>query len=258
MNHYDSMDSQRVALVTGATSGVGLAIAQRLTREGYSVAVHSRASTEAGEDLAASLPRSRYFSADLLDDKERSSLIDRIFSHFGRLDLLVNNAGESGVIPHADLLAATTDIWHRLYELHVVAPWRLHCLQCRPSSRFGDCRAANIDLEHCFPRRRATQGCIHPLCRQQGGADPRDPSPRQEPRARHPGQRHRPGPGGYPTHRILGRDPRALDSRGAHGPKREPCGYCGHCLDAHRIPLCDRGGGGRGWWIESAVRCRGG
>lgn len=42
-----------------------------------------------------------------------------------RLDVLVNNAGISGAIPHADLHAATPDTWHQLYEVNVVAPFRL-------------------------------------------------------------------------------------------------------------------------------------
>ena len=51
-----------------------------------------------------------------------------MIAHYGRLDVLVNNAGASSVIPHDDLWAATPDIWHHLYELHVVAPWQLIAL----------------------------------------------------------------------------------------------------------------------------------
>jgi len=46
-------------------------------------------------------------------------------SHWGRLDVLVNNAGMSRVIPHTDLMAASPDLWHELYQVNVVAPFRL-------------------------------------------------------------------------------------------------------------------------------------
>jgi NAD(P)-dependent dehydrogenase (short-subunit alcohol dehydrogenase family) len=122
------IDNSRVALVTGSTSGIGLAIAQRLTQAGYSVALHSRASSDAGSQAAAKLTSAHYFQADLLNEDARRDLINQVYAHYGRLDVLINNAGESSVIPHNDLLAATPDVWHRLYELHVVAPWQLIAL----------------------------------------------------------------------------------------------------------------------------------
>lgn len=121
-------DNRRVALVTGSTSGIGLSIAQRLTQAGYAVALHSRSSSQAGLQEATALVGARYFQADLLEEDARRDLIDKVCAHYGRLDVLVNNAGESSRIPHDDLLAATPDLWHRLYEIHVVAPWQLIAL----------------------------------------------------------------------------------------------------------------------------------
>ncbi|MBS0560882.1 MAG: SDR family oxidoreductase [Proteobacteria bacterium] len=116
---------ERVALVTGSTSGIGAAIARRLAADGFAVVVHSRASAEAGRAMAAELPGALYVQADLEDDAERTRLVAAAVGHRGRLDVLVNNAAISWRIPHADLAAATPEVWARMNNLNVIAPWRL-------------------------------------------------------------------------------------------------------------------------------------
>jgi len=118
-------DSLPVALVTGSTSGIGAAIARRLAREGYAVVLHSRQSAEAGRALAAELGSAVYVQADLAVDADRVRLVREAVAAWGRLDVLVNNAGISRVIPHGDLAAATPEVWHEMHEVNVVAPFRL-------------------------------------------------------------------------------------------------------------------------------------
>jgi NAD(P)-dependent dehydrogenase (short-subunit alcohol dehydrogenase family) len=114
-----------VALVTGSTSGIGEAIARRLAHERYAVILHSRRSAETGRALASALGHAPYIQADLAQDGDRTRLVREAAAFWGRLDIIVNNAGISCVIPHADLGAATPSVWHELYEVNVVAPFRL-------------------------------------------------------------------------------------------------------------------------------------
>ncbi|RQR74517.1 SDR family NAD(P)-dependent oxidoreductase [Burkholderia sp. Bp9012] len=113
-----------VALVTGSTSGIGAAIARRLAADGYAVILHSRNSAATGRAMARELGAA-YVQADLADDAQRVRLIRDAVAVHGRLDVLVNNAGVSRVIPHDDLAAATPDVWHEMHEINVIAPFRL-------------------------------------------------------------------------------------------------------------------------------------
>ncbi|MEU0030545.1 SDR family oxidoreductase [Streptomyces sp. NPDC006335] len=122
-----------VALVTGSTSGIGEAVVRRLAADGTRVVVHSRQSTEAGTALAAELGGA-YVQADLGVEEEARGLVERALGHFGRLDVLVNNAGISWPIPHADLAAATPADWRRLLEVNLIAPWVL-CTAALPALR---------------------------------------------------------------------------------------------------------------------------
>ena len=114
-----------VAVVTGATSGIGAAVARRLSADGFAVVLHSRSSADAGHSLALELGNATYLQADLADEAARKNLVEQAAAHWGRLDVLVNNAGISRIIPHADIDAATPAIWRELHEVNVVAPWQL-------------------------------------------------------------------------------------------------------------------------------------
>jgi NAD(P)-dependent dehydrogenase (short-subunit alcohol dehydrogenase family) len=116
---------QRVALVTGSTSGIGKAIASRLTSEGFAVVFHSRSSVDVGEGLACEYEGASYFQADLSNQAESKALIDKVAEKYGRLDVLVNNAALTEVIDHSDLKTATPDVWRKLHEVNVISPWTL-------------------------------------------------------------------------------------------------------------------------------------
>jgi NAD(P)-dependent dehydrogenase (short-subunit alcohol dehydrogenase family) len=117
--------SDRVALVTGSTSGIGAAIARRLAHEGYAVALHGRRSADAGRTMAAELPGASYHQADLADEAATRDLVAGVVKQHGRLDVLINNAGESIRIPHADLKAATPAVWRRMLDINLIAPFVL-------------------------------------------------------------------------------------------------------------------------------------
>ncbi len=120
-----NINNGRVALITGSTDGIGAAIANRLSKDGYTVALHSQSSQEKGLKLAKALGHASYTKADLAKEKEARHLIQSVLSLHGRLDVIVNNAAMSEVIPHGELNAATPEIWRKLYDVNVIAPWVL-------------------------------------------------------------------------------------------------------------------------------------
>jgi NAD(P)-dependent dehydrogenase (short-subunit alcohol dehydrogenase family) len=81
----------KVAIVTGATGGIGAAIARKLAAAGAGVTIVGRR-TEAGEEVAKDLPRAAFVAADLTQRDSHRRVIDTTLDRFGRLDILVNNA----------------------------------------------------------------------------------------------------------------------------------------------------------------------
>lgn len=96
--------SERVALVTGSTSGIGLAIAHKFAQMNYSVALNSFEPADAWSGLVAELDRLGsgeiiYVQADLADATASRALSEQVLARFGRVDVLVNNAGVQKVSP---------------------------------------------------------------------------------------------------------------------------------------------------------------
>lgn len=115
----------KVALITGSSSGIGRAIAQRLADEGARVVVNSVRSVEAGEQLAASLPEAVYLQGDVADEEAAADLVRRASERWGRLDVLVNNAGATTRIPHHDLDAVSAELFRQTLDVNLVGPWNV-------------------------------------------------------------------------------------------------------------------------------------
>jgi NADP-dependent 3-hydroxy acid dehydrogenase YdfG len=106
-----------VALVTGASSGIGEATALALAAAGASVAVAARRRDRL-EDLAGRIGGDvLVLETDVTDEAQARSMVDRTVAHFGRLDTLVNNAGVMLLGPIVD---APVEEWRRMVELNLL------------------------------------------------------------------------------------------------------------------------------------------
>lgn len=120
-----TMTDRPVVFVTGSTSGIGRATALLFAERGYAVAVNSSRSVSEGETLAASLPDAIYVPGAIGGDADTDAMVSQVLARWGRLDVLVNNAGFTHVIPHQDLEAATVDIFREIYDVNVFGTWKL-------------------------------------------------------------------------------------------------------------------------------------
>jgi 3-hydroxybutyrate dehydrogenase len=113
--------SGRSALVTGAASGIGRAIAEQLTAQGACVLV-ADLNAEAGEAVAASLPGAVFQRADVASRDDCHALIARAEREWGGVDILVNNAGVQHVAPVEEF---PEDRWEELIRILLIAPFVL-------------------------------------------------------------------------------------------------------------------------------------
>ena len=111
----------KVALVTGAASGIGLAIAQALAAEGARVTL-ADLDAERGRAEAARLAGARFVAADLTQPGGCRTLVEETIAAAGALDILVNNAGVQHVASIPDFPEAK---WRQLIELMLTAPFLL-------------------------------------------------------------------------------------------------------------------------------------
>jgi 3-oxoacyl-[acyl-carrier protein] reductase len=114
---------KRVALVTGASTGIGRAAAVALAEAGYDVTInYSRSEMAACETASfaqAKGAKTLLFQADVSDDPAVRRMLAAVEKEFGRLDALVNNAGTTTNVKPADFEAMTAEEWDRVFAVNV-------------------------------------------------------------------------------------------------------------------------------------------
>lgn len=121
-----------MALITGASRGIGRGIAEVFADEGADVAVNFIASANAAAEVATYVRgrgrRAITVQADVAKRDDVEAMIDRVWDELGPIDVLVNNAGIETIVPFLEL---TDDQWTRLVDVNLRAAWLCAQVYCR-------------------------------------------------------------------------------------------------------------------------------
>ena len=117
------MSQQKVALVTGSATGIGRAVALRLARQGFAVAVnYSRSEADAQQTFASvkqfGVP-ALLCKANVAHDAEVRDMVKRCRDELGGLDVLVNNAATTRFVKFPDLDQLTDEVWDELFQVNL-------------------------------------------------------------------------------------------------------------------------------------------
>lgn len=119
----------RVGLVTGGATGIGRATVVRLARAGVGgVVINYRSAKEDAEQLASEVrrigPKALCVRADVKNDGQVRGMVQQVREQFGRLDVLVNNAGITHWVPISDLEGLTDAVWDDILDVNVKGAFR--------------------------------------------------------------------------------------------------------------------------------------
>jgi ketoreductase RED2 len=120
-NEQDTHDlAGSAVIVTGSSSGIGEAIARRLSGLGAGIVVNSASSAEAGRRIAAELGDAIYVQGDIGDPATAAALVAAAEERWGRLDGLVNNAAVTVPVALHDFSSVTVDHWEHVLRTNVI------------------------------------------------------------------------------------------------------------------------------------------
>src|SRR5919108_3501777 len=121
------MHSRPVALVTGGSRGIGRGICAELAKNGYGVAINYHGNAEAAratQQLVQAGAESLLLQGDVSVAADRDRMVDAVLARWGRIDMLVNNAGITS-IGRRDILEATEESWDRVLAVNLKGPYFL-------------------------------------------------------------------------------------------------------------------------------------
>src|SRR5947209_813718 len=141
----------KVAIITGSATGIGLGIAQRMAQEGAAVVIDYMPGQEdvannIVKDLKRHHERAAAIQANVADESQVQQLIDGTVQQFGRLDVFVNNAGIERKVPFVD---TSLDLWNKTIAVNLTGPFLCSRAAARQMIKQGDGgRIINISSVH--------------------------------------------------------------------------------------------------------------
>lgn len=121
--------TDRVAIVTGSSSGVGAATARLLAARGCHVLINYQSNAEGAEAVAADCraagAEASVVQANVAEDKDCRALVEAAREAWGHIDVLVNNAGTTKFVEHSDLEGLDASDWQRIYGVNVIGAWQM-------------------------------------------------------------------------------------------------------------------------------------
>ncbi len=145
--------TDKIVLVTGASRGIGRAIAQQFAQSGAQVIVHYNVKRAAAEETAALLDGGPHLvaQADLKNAQAVETMINTAVSQFGRLDILINNAGVYADHPLADVSYTAWRLrWKEILDTNLVGPANACYCAARQMIKQGGGRIVNVSSRGAF------------------------------------------------------------------------------------------------------------
>ena len=155
------MDAQRVAVVTGGSRGIGRAIVEMLAARGHRVlftyANREKEAAEVVSAVKAAGGEAKKLQADVSDGKSAKTVVQATLDAFGRIDVLVNNAGTH--LPHVSLMDTSPEEWDRVLRVNLYGTF--HMIQAVVPQMRAQKGGNIINLSSNITSRFAANNCVY-------------------------------------------------------------------------------------------------